>query len=34
MSQYFGLIEFVFISAVTLGVLAWQYWQVRDAGKP
>jgi hypothetical protein len=34
MSHYHGLIEFMVIAAVTLVVLAWQYWQVRDAGKP
>jgi hypothetical protein len=34
MSQYAGLIEIAFTATVTLGVLAWQYWTVRDAGKP
>jgi hypothetical protein len=34
MSQYAGLIEIAFTAIVTLGVLAWQYWTVRDAGKP
>jgi hypothetical protein len=34
MSQYAGLIEIMFTATVTLGVLAWQYWTVRDAGKP
>lgn len=34
MSQYLGLIEILFTGTVTLGVLAWQYWTVRDAGKP
>jgi hypothetical protein len=33
-SEYFGLIEMAFTSAVTLGFLGWQYWTVRDAGKP
>jgi hypothetical protein len=32
--EYFGLIEMGFTSAVTLGFLGWQYWTVRDAGKP
>jgi hypothetical protein len=33
-AEYFGLIEMAFTSAVTLGFLGWQYWTVRDAGKP
>jgi hypothetical protein len=38
MGQWIGdniaLIEMGFTGAVVLGFLAWQYWQVRDAGKP
>jgi hypothetical protein len=30
----FGIIEMLFSSAVVLGFCAWQYWLVRDAGKP
>jgi hypothetical protein len=33
-AEYFGLIEMAFTGAVTLGFLGWQYWTVRDAGKP
>lgn len=29
-----GIIEMAFTGAVVLGLCAWQYWQVRDAGKP
>ena len=34
MSEYFGLIEMGFVFAAVFGFLGWQYWTVRDAGKP
>jgi hypothetical protein len=33
-AQYFGLIEFLIFAGLALGFCAWQYWTVRDAGKP
>lgn len=33
MRDYLGLIEWGLFSFVVLGVLGWQYWLVRDAGR-
>jgi hypothetical protein len=30
--NYVGLIEYGFFASLALGVLAWQWWLVRDAG--
>jgi hypothetical protein len=29
-----GIIEMLMSGVIVLGFCAWQYWQVRDAGKP
>jgi hypothetical protein len=34
MGNYVGIIEMALSGAVVLGFCAYQYWQVRDAGKP
>jgi hypothetical protein len=34
MGNYVGIIEMTLSGAVVLGFCAYQYWQVRDAGKP
>ena len=33
MGNYVGIIEMALSGAVVLGFCAYQYWQVRDAGK-
>ena len=34
MGNYVGIIEMALSGGIVLGFCAWQYWLVRDAGKP
>ncbi len=34
MGNYIGIIEMALSGSIVLGFCAYQYWQVRDAGKP
>ncbi len=34
MGNYIGIIEMALSGGIVLGFCAWQYWLVRDAGKP
>jgi hypothetical protein len=34
MGNYIGIIEMALSGTIVLGFCAWQYWLVRDAGKP